>query len=127
MGVQVLVSGAHRIELWQVQGYYSVAAFIANKLEISIWSSYNFSMGSKRSSKNSWSSKTNESLRSNRIPGRCIDVLESAAIAQSLHGRKRGCVDWWNGVGSDVKEKTVRSTLVAATKLEVGKRCQILL
>ncbi|KAG0596843.1 hypothetical protein M758_UG288300 [Ceratodon purpureus] len=103
----------------QVQGYYSVAAFIANKLEISIWSSYNFSLGSKRSSKYSWSSKTSESLRSNKIPGRCIDVLDMAAIAQSLHGRKRGCVDWWDTVGSDAKEKTVCSALVAATKAEV--------
>ncbi|KAG0573197.1 hypothetical protein KC19_VG157000 [Ceratodon purpureus] len=103
----------------QVQGYYSIAAFIANKLEISIWSSYNFSLGSKRFVKNSCSSKTSELLRSNRIPGRCIDILESAAIGQSLHGRKRGCVDWWDTVVSDVKEKTIRFALVAATKSEV--------
>lgn len=123
VGVQVLFSRTHKIGVWQVQGYYSIAAFIANKLEIAIWSSYTFSMGSKRASKNSWSSKTNESLRPNRIPGRCIDVLESAAVAQSLHGRKRGCVDWWDRVGSDVKEKTVRAALGAATKSEVGKWC----
>lgn len=123
--MQVSVFWAHKIKLLQVQGYYSVAAFIANKLEISIWSCYNFSIGTKRSSKNSWSSKTNESLRSNRIPGRCIDVLESAALAQSLQCRKRGCVDWWDRVGSDVREKSVRSALVAATKTEVGKWCQL--
>lgn len=122
-GCSSLVSRTQKIGLWQVQGYYSVAAFIANKLEISIWSSYTLSMGSKRASKNSWSSKTNESLRPYRIHGRCIDVLESAAVAQSLHGRKRGCVDWWDRVGSDVKEKSVRAALVAAAKSEVGKWC----
>jgi len=80
-------------------------------------------MGSKRASRNLWSSRTNEALRANRIPGRCIDVLESAAVAQSLHGRKQSCVDWWDRVGSDVKATTVRAALVAATKSEVGKWC----
>lgn len=103
----------------QVQGYYSVAAFIANKLEICIWSSYSLSMGSKRSFKNQWIIKTSESLRSKWTSGRSVDVLESAAAAQSLHERKRGCIDWWNRVDCDLKEKTVRSALIAATKFEV--------
>lgn len=104
----------------QAQGYYSVAAYIVNKLEIAIWSSYIFSTSSKRSLKNGLTSKTNESMRSTRIPGRCIDVLESAAVAQSLHGKKQGCVEWWDRVPGDVKERVVRAALVAATKLEVG-------
>lgn len=111
-------------ECCQVQGYYSVAAFIANKLEICIWSSYSLSMGSKRSFKNQWIIKTSESLRSKWTSGRSVDVLESAAAAQSLHERKRGCIDWWNRVDCDLKEKTVRSALIAATKFEVSSCCQ---
>lgn len=48
------------------------------------------------------------------------DALETAAVAQSVHGRKRGCVDWWEGMNGELKSKLVQSSLAAATKSEVS-------
>lgn len=97
-----------------------MAAFVANKLEISIWSSYTYSLGSKRPTRNLLGGKTSEASKNSRSFTRAVDVFETAAVAQSVHGRKRGYIDWWDQVANEVKEKTVNSALAAATKSEVS-------
>lgn len=77
-------------------------------------------MGCKRPSKNLWSSKTNDSSKQGRTPAKVSDALETAAVAQSVHGRKRGCLDWWEGMNGELKSKLVQSSLAAATKSEVS-------
>ncbi|CAM6038846.1 unnamed protein product [Sphagnum compactum] len=101
----------------QVQGYYSMAAFIANKLEIAIWSSWICSGVGKRPSRGGVrGSKVSEPVKNNSSMVRAADVSETATIAQSIYRRRQGCLDWWNEVGSNVKEKTVKVALAAATK-----------
>ncbi|CAK9867158.1 unnamed protein product [Sphagnum jensenii] len=101
----------------QVQGYYSMAAFIANKLEIAIWSSWICSGVGKRPSRGGVrGSKVSEPVKNNSSMVRVANVSGTATIAQSIYRRRQGCLDWWNEVGSNVKEKTVKVALAAATK-----------
>ncbi|KAF5816740.1 putative polynucleotide adenylyltransferase [Helianthus annuus] len=99
----VLMGSVDWVELnWlKVKGYYSVEAFVANRLELALrlaWLQVN--VGKKRGVKLKEKS-----------------VCAAAGVAANVYWRKIGCVDWWMKLDDRLKKKFLRIVLGKAARL----------
>ncbi|CAN6460804.1 unnamed protein product [Victoria cruziana] len=70
----------------KAKGYYSVESFLANKMEMALRLSWGISRGRKRGVK----------VKSG---------FNAAGIVENVLSRKRGSIDWWNGLDGRIKKQ----------------------
>ncbi|KAI3756822.1 hypothetical protein L1987_56645 [Smallanthus sonchifolius] len=98
----VLLGSLDWVELnWlKVKGYYSVEAFVANRLELALRLSWlHLNIGKKRGVKLKEKS-----------------VCATAGVAANVYWRKIGCVDWWMKLDDQTKKKAFRIVLGKAAR-----------
>ncbi|XP_043718931.1 uncharacterized protein LOC122666894 [Telopea speciosissima] len=84
----------------KAKGYYSIEAFLANKLEVALRLSWlNSNGGKKRGMRAKEKEKTTV-----------------AGVAANVYFRKMGCLDWWAGVDTGVRKKILQVVLGKAAK-----------
>ncbi|XP_058104484.1 uncharacterized protein LOC131248286 isoform X3 [Magnolia sinica] len=84
----------------KAKGYYSLEAFVANRLELALRLSWlNCCTGKKRGVK-------------------VKEKAGAAGVAANLFWRKKGCLDWWDGLDPGIRKKIFRMVL--------GKRAKCL-
>nr|DAD18506.1 TPA_asm: hypothetical protein HUJ06_019969 [Nelumbo nucifera] len=94
----ILGSSWEELPWLKAKGYYSMEAFVANKLELALRLSWlNCNAGKKRGPK-------------------LKEKANIAGIAANVYWRKKGCLDWWIGLDSSVRKKTFRVALGKAAK-----------
>ncbi|OVA19044.1 PAP/25A-associated [Macleaya cordata] len=81
------------------KGYYCLAAFMANKLELAL--------------RLSWLHCNNGGKRKGAKSKEKADV---AGIASNMYWRNKGCLDWWAALDPGVRKKIFRIVLVKAAK-----------
>ncbi|XP_027335017.1 uncharacterized protein LOC113849355 [Abrus precatorius] len=80
------------------KGYYSVEAFLANRIEVSMRLAWlNSSGGRKRGVK-------------------LKEKLNAAGVAANVFWRKKGCVDWWGNLDAVTRRKVFSTTIMKAAK-----------
>lgn len=92
--------GADWVELeWlKSKGYYSIEAFVVNRLEVSMrlaWLSCN--TGRKRGVK-------------------LKERLNGAGVAANVYWRKKGCMDWWGNLDAATRKKVLMTIMGRAAK-----------
>ncbi|XP_044491596.1 uncharacterized protein LOC123215520 isoform X4 [Mangifera indica] len=100
--------GADWVEFdWlKAKGYYSIEAFVANRLEMAL--------------RLAW-------LNSNNVKKRGVKLKEkvnAAGVAANVYWRKKGCVDWWRNLDAAMRRKVLTTIFGKAAKsltLEVLK------
>jgi hypothetical protein len=94
----VLSSDWAELNWLKAKGYYSLEAFVANKLEVAL--------------RLSW-------LNCNNVKKRGAKLKEKASlagVAANVYWRKKGCVDWWKNLDYAIKQKLFRTFLGKAAK-----------
>lgn len=82
----------------KVKGYYSIEAFIVNRLEVALRLAWlNCNNGKKRGV------KLNEKVN-------------AAGMAANVYWRKKGCMDWWRNLDTTMRRKVLTVTLGKAAK-----------
>ncbi|CAI9103614.1 OLC1v1002131C1 [Oldenlandia corymbosa var. corymbosa] len=87
------------MEWLKAKGYYTMEAFVANKLEVALrlaWLNCNNS-GKKRGVK-------------------LKEKINAACSAVNMFWRKKGCIDWWVNLDEEIKKKVFRITVAKAAK-----------
>ncbi|XP_071715449.1 uncharacterized protein [Rutidosis leptorrhynchoides] len=82
------------------KGYYSVEAFIANRLELAL--------------RLSWLHSNTEKKRGVKLKEK--SVCAAAGVAANVFWRKKGCVDWWMKLDGQTKRNVSRVVLGKAAK-----------
>ncbi|KAK1430360.1 hypothetical protein QVD17_13036 [Tagetes erecta] len=98
----VLLGSLDWVELnWlKVKGYYSLEAFVANRLELALRLSWlHLNIGKKRGVKLKEKS-----------------VCAMAGVAANVYWRKIGCVDWWRKLDDQTKKKVFKTVLGKAAR-----------
>ncbi|XP_019159312.1 PREDICTED: uncharacterized protein LOC109156008 isoform X1 [Ipomoea nil] len=87
--------GSEWVELdWlKAKGYYSVEAFMANRLEVTL--------------RLSWLNCTNGKKRGVKLK----DKVNFAGVAANTFWRKKGCIDWWEKLDEATKGKVFKTAL----------------
>ncbi|XP_059651589.1 uncharacterized protein LOC132299140 isoform X2 [Cornus florida] len=86
------------LEWLKAKGYYSIEAFVANRLEVAL--------------RLSW-------LNSNNGKKRGVKLKEKAAAAgmtANAYWRKKGCIDWWRKLDVEMRRKVFTTVLGKAAK-----------
>lgn len=94
-----LVADWVEMEWLKSKGYYSMEAFVVNKLEVALrlaWLNCT-STGKKRGVK-------------------LKDKMNGVGIAANLFWRKKGCLDWWDKLDKEMKRKVFRIVVGRAAK-----------
>jgi hypothetical protein len=99
----------------KAKGYYSLAAFVANKLELSLGLSWLHSHGKKRSSRMNSTANSHEVHKIGR---------DLAGIASNVFWRKKVCVDWWSKVDGGTRAEAFKLAVAKVAKFEVNKLVQ---
>lgn len=99
----------------KAKGYYSLAAFVANKLELSLRLSWLHSHGKKRSSRMNSMANSHEVHKNGR---------DLAGIASNVFWRKKACVDWWSKVNETTRAEAFKLAVAKVAKFEVNKLVQ---
>ncbi|XP_075094308.1 uncharacterized protein LOC107762184 isoform X1 [Nicotiana tabacum] len=84
----------------KAKGYYSIEAFVANRLEVALrlaWLNHNNNNGKKRGVK-------------------LKDKVNAVGIGANAFWRKKGCVDWWGKLDETMRVKIFRLGLGKAAK-----------
>ncbi|XP_022144393.1 uncharacterized protein LOC111014060 isoform X2 [Momordica charantia] len=82
----------------KAKGYYSVEAFLANKLEVTLRLSWmNLNHGKKRSVKYK-------------------EKASAIGMATNVFWRKKGCVDWWDKLDDSTREKILTAIMGKSAK-----------
>ncbi|KAL5798863.1 hypothetical protein ACOSQ2_003683 [Xanthoceras sorbifolium] len=92
--------GGDWVELnWlKAKGYYSVEAFVVNRLELAL--------------RLAW-------LNCNNVKKRGVKLKEkvnAAGVAANVYWRKKGCVDWWRNLDITMRRKFLMATIGKAAK-----------
>ncbi|GMH17223.1 hypothetical protein Nepgr_019064 [Nepenthes gracilis] len=97
--------GADWVELgWlKAKGYYSMEAFVANRVEVAL--------------RLSWLSCNNVKKRGVKLRERASHV----GAAANAYWRKKGCIDWWEKMEVSVKRKALRMLLGKSAKSLTGE------
>ncbi|KAF8379237.1 hypothetical protein HHK36_028669 [Tetracentron sinense] len=82
----------------KAKGYYSMEAFVANKLELALRLSWLNCNGSK---------KRGAKLK---------EKASVAGVAANFYWRKKGCLDWWGGLDPGVRKKIFKTVLCKSTR-----------
>ncbi|KAL6007839.1 hypothetical protein ACLOJK_033342 [Asimina triloba] len=88
----------HEMPWLKAKGYYSLEAFVANGLEQAL--------------RLSWLSCCTGKKRGAKVKQK----LEAAGVAANVFSRKKGCLDWWEGLVPAVRRKVLRYVLGKAAK-----------
>ncbi|MQL99556.1 hypothetical protein Taro_032283 [Colocasia esculenta] len=99
VGSDVPQSAWQESEWLKGKGYYSVEAFVANKLEFALRFSWQDCHGGK-----------------NQRVVKSKDKIGIAALAANAFWRKKGCVDWWLGLDPGTRKKIARTFLCKGAK-----------
>lgn len=90
----------------KAQGYYSMEAFVANRVEVALRLAWlNCNNGKKRGVKLKEKAKASN----------------AAGVGTNVYWRKRGCVEWWDRLDGEVKGKAFRMVLAQAGKSLTGE------
>lgn len=82
----------------KAKGYYSIEAFVANKLEVALRLSWlNCNSGKKKG-------------------GKLKEKTSMVGVAANVYWRKKGCMDWWGNLDKATKEKVFWTVLGKSTK-----------
>lgn len=93
-----LISEWVELDWLKAKGYYSMEAFIANKLEVNLRLAWlNCSNGKKRGVK-------------------LKEKLNAAGAAANVYWRKKGCLNWWVNLGAATRKKIWNAVLGKAAK-----------
>ncbi|KAM7512128.1 hypothetical protein LguiB_011003 [Lonicera macranthoides] len=82
----------------KAKGYYSIEAFVANKLEVAL--------------RLSWLNCYNGKKKG----GKLKEKTSMVGVAANVYWRKKGCMDWWESLDKATKEKVFRTVLGKSTK-----------
>ncbi|KAM7264312.1 hypothetical protein ACFE04_001995 [Oxalis oulophora] len=88
------------------RGYYSMEAFVANRLEVALRLAWLSNCGGGK--------KCGVKLK---------EKANAAGIAANLYWRKKGCVDWWTNLDSVSKEKVLVTVLGKSAKSLSPQHC----
>ncbi|KAI3416829.1 uncharacterized protein J3R85_015098 [Psidium guajava] len=97
--------GVDWVELrWlKAKGYYTLEAFVANRLEVALRLAWlNCNSGKKRGVK-------------------LKEKLAMASVASNVFWRKKGCVDWWSNLDAEVRQKALTSVFGKSVKASALK------
>ncbi|CAK7347853.1 unnamed protein product [Dovyalis caffra] len=99
--------GADWVELeWlKARGYYSIEAFVANRLEVAL--------------RLAWLNCGNGKKRGVKLK----EKLSASGVAANVFWRKKGCVDWWKNLDEELRRKFLNFALGKAAK---SLTCEIL-
>ncbi|KAE8697523.1 Nucleotidyltransferase family protein isoform 4 [Hibiscus syriacus] len=93
-----LVSDWTELEWLKSKGYYSIEAFVVNRLEVALRLAWlNCNSGKRRGVK----------LR---------EKMKAAGIAANVYWRKKGCLDWWVNLGDATRKKVFNTVFGKAAK-----------
>ncbi|KAK2650643.1 hypothetical protein Ddye_018132 [Dipteronia dyeriana] len=92
--------GGDWVELdWlKAKGYYSVEAFVVNRLEVAL--------------RLAWLNCNNGKKRGVKLK----EKVNAAGVAANVFWRKKGCVDWWGNLDVAMRRKVFTATLGKAAK-----------
>ncbi|XVF33541.1 hypothetical protein REPUB_Repub17cG0177500 [Reevesia pubescens] len=94
------------LEWLKSKGYYSMEAFVVNRLEVAL--------------RLAWLNCNNGKRRGVKLK----EKVNAAGIAANVYWRKKGCIDWWVNLGDATRRKMMTAILGKAAKsltLEVLK------
>lgn len=80
------------------KGYYSIEAFVANRLEVAL--------------RLAWLSSNNARKRGVKLK----EKISAASVAANVYWRKKRCVDWWGNLDAATRRNVVTSVLGKAAK-----------
>ncbi|KAF7825323.1 Non-canonical poly(A) RNA polymerase protein Trf4-1 isoform A [Senna tora] len=80
------------------KGYYSIEAFVANRLEVSM--------------RLAWLNCNNGRKRGVKLK----EKLNEAGVAANVYRRKRGCLDWWGNLDTTSRKKILTTIMGKAAK-----------
>lgn len=80
------------------KGYYSMEAFVANRLEVAL--------------RLAWLSSNNARKRGVKLK----EKISAASVAANVYWRKKRCVDWWGNLDAATRRNVVTSVLGKAAK-----------
>ena len=86
------------LEWLKSKGYYSIEAFVANRLEVNMRLAWlNSNHGKKRGVK-------------------LKEKLNGASVAANAYWRKKGCLDWWRNLAAATRKKVLTTIMGKAAK-----------
>ncbi|KAJ0112454.1 hypothetical protein Patl1_00187 [Pistacia atlantica] len=105
--------GADWVEFdWlKAKGYYSIEAFVANRVEVAL--------------RLAWLNSNNGKKRGVKLK----EKINAAGVAANVYWRKKGCVDWWRNLDTAMRRKVLTTIFGKAAKsltLEVLKEASAL-
>ncbi|KAJ9188600.1 hypothetical protein P3X46_003941 [Hevea brasiliensis] len=86
------------LEWLKAKGYYSIEAFLANRLEVAL--------------RLAWLNCSNSKKKGVKLK----DKVTAAGVAANVFWRKKGCVDWWLNLDPETRKKFFTVTLGKAAK-----------
>ncbi|CAO2834833.1 unnamed protein product [Amaranthus hypochondriacus] len=96
---------------FKAKGYYSLEAFVANRVEIAL--------------RLAWVNHINSNGGAKKIRGVTMKLKEKAknvvGLGVNVYWRKIGCVNWWEKLDDGVKKKVFRMVLGRAAKFLTGE------
>lgn len=93
----------------KAKGYYSMEAFIVNRLEVAL--------------RLAWLNVNNGKKRGVKLK----EKVNAAGVAANVFWRKKGCVDWWGNLDDVTRRKVLNVTLGKAAKSLVLSRSHAIL
>ncbi|KAK9035977.1 hypothetical protein V6N11_077999 [Hibiscus sabdariffa] len=93
-----LVSDWTELEWLKSKGYYSIEAFVVNRLEVALRLAWlNCNSGKRRGVK-------------------LKEKMKAAGVAANVYWRKKGCLDWWVNLGDAMRKKVFNTVFGKASK-----------
>ncbi|KAG4173732.1 hypothetical protein ERO13_A11G078500v2 [Gossypium hirsutum] len=93
-----LVSDWIELEWLKSKGYYSVQAFVVNRLEVAL--------------RLAWLNCNNGKRRGMKLK----EKMKAAGVAANVYWRKKGCLDWWVNLGDATRKKVFNAIFGKAAK-----------
>ncbi|KAL1071457.1 hypothetical protein V6Z11_D11G090300 [Gossypium hirsutum] len=93
-----LVSDWIELEWLKSKGYYSVEAFVVNRLEVAL--------------RLAWLNCNNGKRRGMKLK----EKMKAAGVAANVYWRKKGCLDWWVNLGDATRKKVFNTIFGKAAK-----------
>ncbi|KAL8129127.1 hypothetical protein V2J09_018282 [Rumex salicifolius] len=90
-------------EWLKAKGYYSMEAFVANRVEAAL--------------RLAWLNSTGGKKRGVKLK----EKASSVGVATNVYWRKKGCIDWWEKLDVEVKRKALLMVLGKNTKSLIGE------
>lgn len=86
------------LEWLKAKGYYSLEAFVANRLEVAL--------------RLAWMNCNGGKTRGVKLK----EKVNAAGMAANVYWRKKGCMDWWRNLEVDMRRKVLTATIGKAAK-----------